>query len=120
MGAFKPWAENLTPQQRELVAKQASKQMTDAMMAELEGDEVRAIRDLAYKTFGQRATCFVEAGTPGVVNVGFFQNDDRGVPPWQRGEKIVARGRTHREVSDQIRLWLAQIGTPSNENGDLS
>jgi len=90
----------------ELRADQHAKASASAAFAGIPMDELRAIRKLAVDTWGERASIANDPKQPGVVVLGFFHsNDDRHLPPHQRRETVVARGRSHRALLEQIRLW---------------
>lgn len=90
----------------ELRANQNAKASAASIFAGIPLDELRAIRRLAYEEFGARASLYGDPKTPGLISLGYFESDaDRHLPPHQRREKIVARGRSHRELLEQIRLW---------------
>jgi len=67
--------------------------------------ELGEIKKLATDRWGGRA--IIQAIKDGLgyrLEIGFFDDDRKDLPPWKRREVIVARGRTAAEVRDILRL----------------
>ncbi len=67
--------------------------------------ELRAMRDLAYKMFGNRG--FLDAGpdAPGVVNICVWEFDDPETPAQRRRYKVMATGNKISELVEQCRMY---------------
>jgi hypothetical protein len=88
----------------ELQMKQHAQRSRAMLLPQIEVGELRAIRDEAIKRWGKRASVYVPANQPGVIHVGYFLDDDTHLPPMKRREVVVAKGRSHREIVEQLRL----------------
>lgn len=105
---------------RDLQANQAARRPRyDVKLVEL--DELRAIKHLAYSTFGDRGVVEFDnlhpvSGQPlagGMMWLGYFI-DPKGpehLPPDPRRRRLLLfNGCSHRELVDQIRMWRSRQG----------
>ncbi len=100
--------------------QQANRAAVDYMKYLNEFGELAAVRKLAIATFGaDRANVYVDlcpmvlsgpisTRCPNYGNfcVGYFHNaEDGGLPVYRRPQEVIAVGRGHREIQEQLTLW---------------
>ena len=100
--------DDFTKRMEDLRAKQQARYELRRLLPLIEQSELIAIRKKVRDLFGARGDIHTTPQDNGRLNVGFFHDDNKKIPPWRRKSTIVARGHTYREIVEQMELWKAK------------
>lgn len=77
----------------------------DKLFQHFELDELRAMKFLAYRLYGNRGLLELDPNFPGIIHVGYYIDPPLiGRPPNARRRKLVLRGHSHAELLAQAKL----------------